>query len=155
VSWVGTDSATAGWLQQTSIHPSRLLFAVYRAAVGPDGDPSRGRVWLDNSQFQPPPPPEPYVDIDEDYHSDERDAETRTRPRSYPRTERGFQANIRRLKKHLIRQQRLLTVMTNKCMANCPRIDPQRLQVDDDSVFWSPMALNFKITLDHGICQKP
>jgi hypothetical protein len=58
------------------------------------------------------------------------------RPRSYPRTERGFQSKIRRIRKRIVRQQRLLTVMTNKCMAKCPQIDQQTLEVDEDSVSW-------------------
>jgi hypothetical protein len=42
VSWIGTDSTTAGWLQQTGIYESRMLFPVYRAVERADGDPLRG-----------------------------------------------------------------------------------------------------------------
>jgi hypothetical protein len=136
VSWISSNNVTSGWVAQTSKVKQRMLFAVYSSMLGLDGLPPNGRQWLDSSIFAPAPPPELYVDVEEDVDDDGAGTDSQGKPKSFPRTDMGFERTIAKIKRRIIRQERLRSIMINKCLARFPHIDQQRFRADPDHLEW-------------------
>src|SRR5437762_964556 len=128
MSWLFSDAAVAGWLATTSKFDDRFVFVVYQAAGRPDTPPPAGMAYLPESAGA-------YVDVDEDADNETR-WDTKARPKSWPKTEAGFQKAMQRLHRCMIRQERLRLVMRNRALARFPTIDEATFDAD-------PMTVSF------------
>ena len=134
-TWLKDTNGVVAWIDRTKNLATRYLFCVLKRAI-PDRDDTpgpSGRANLDQDALFPAPA-EMYQEIAE--QSDDEAAAGCANPHNFPRTEKSFAVAIRKVKKRIIRQQRMLSLLETRARAYFSDGDERSWHQDPMEVTW-------------------